>query len=51
MWHMGASSLTRDQTQVPALGAPNLNHWITREVPVSWFWEVPLTKKPLTNYL
>ena len=27
------SSQTRDRTHVPALGARNLNHWTTREVP------------------
>ena len=28
------SSLTRDQTHVPYTAVQNLNHWITREVPV-----------------
>ena len=27
------SSLTKDRTYDPALGAQNLNHWTTREVP------------------
>ena len=34
--HVGSSSLTRDQTQVPALGSGSLSHWITREVPGAW---------------
>ena len=29
MWHVRSSSLTRDQTQVPALGAQSLSHWTT----------------------
>ena len=33
--HVGSSSLTRDQTQVPFLGVWHLTHWTTREVPVS----------------
>ena len=32
--HVGSSSLTR----APALGAPSLNHWTTREVPREGFW-------------
>ena len=31
---MGSSSLTRNGTWPPALGAWNLSHWTTREVPV-----------------
>ena len=31
--HVGSSSLTRDRTQAPALGARNLNHCSSREVP------------------
>ena len=31
--HAGSSSLTRDQTQAPALGVWSLTHWTTREVP------------------
>jgi len=31
---MGSSSLTRNGTRPPALGARNLSHWTTREVPV-----------------
>ena len=27
------SSLTKDRTHAPALGALSLNHWITKEVP------------------
>ena len=30
MWDL--SSLTRDRTRAPALGAQNLSHWTTREV-------------------
>ena len=33
--HVGCSSLTRDQTQVPFMGVWHLTHWTTREVPVS----------------
>ena len=29
---MGSSSLTRDQTLAPALGARSISHWTTREV-------------------
>ena len=32
MWDL--SSLTRDQTSAPALGARHLNHWTAREVPL-----------------
>ena len=35
--HAGSSSLTRDQTQVPALGAQSLSHWTTREFPIVIF--------------
>ena len=31
--HVGFSSLTRDQTLAPALGAHSLSHWTTRGVP------------------
>ena len=31
---VGSSSLTRDRTRAPALGAQSLNHWATREVPL-----------------
>ena len=31
--HVGSSSLTRDGTRLPALGAQSLSHWTTREVP------------------
>ena len=31
---MGSSSPTRDGTRPPALGAWDLSHWTTREVPV-----------------
>ena len=31
------SSQTRDQTRVPCIARWILNHWITREVPYSWF--------------
>ena len=29
LWHVGTSSLTRDQTQAPALVAWSLSHWTT----------------------
>ena len=32
VWHVGSSSLTRDQTRFLALGVRNLSHWTTREV-------------------
>ena len=42
LWHMGLvaprhveSSWTRDRTLVPCIGRWILNHWTTREVPVS----------------
>ena len=31
--HVGSSSLTRDQTQAPALGVQSLSRWTTREAP------------------
>ena len=31
--HMGSSSLIRDQTLDPALGAWSLSHWTVREIP------------------
>ena len=34
MWHVGSSSLTRDQTWAPSLGVRCLSHWTTREVPL-----------------
>ena len=37
---VGSSSLTRDWTRAPALGARSLSHWTTREVPMSsFFWK------------
>ena len=33
--HVGSSSLTRDRTQAPALGALSLNHWTIREALIS----------------
>ena len=33
-----SSSLTRDQTRPPALGAWSLSHWTTREVPLRSFF-------------
>ena len=33
MLHVGSSSLTRDQTQAPALGTWSHSYWTTREVP------------------
>ena len=32
-WRVGSNSLTRDQTQPPALEAWSLKHWTAREVP------------------
>ena len=32
VWHVGSSSLTRDQTRFLALGVRNLSHWTTGEV-------------------
>ena len=32
LWHMGSSSMTREQTGAPALGAWSLSHWTTRKV-------------------
>ena len=32
--HVGSSSLTRDGTRLPALGAQSLSHWTTREIPI-----------------
>ena len=34
LWHVGSSSLTRDQTWAPALGVQSISHWIPREVPL-----------------
>ena len=35
--HVGSSSLTRDQTRAPALGAQSLSHLATKEVPQMFF--------------
>ena len=35
-WHLGSSSLTRNQTQASALGARS--HWTTREAPIHCFF-------------
>ena len=40
--HVGSSSLTRDRTQAPCIGAQSLNHWTTREVPLCSFLCSPL---------
>ena len=40
--HVGSSSLTRDRTWAPALGAQSLNHWASREVPDLNFYHVSL---------
>ena len=37
-WHVGSSSLTRDQTLPPALGAQSLSQWTIREVPIFFFF-------------
>ena len=36
--HGGSSSLTRDRTGPPVLGAQSLNHWTTRKVPHIFFY-------------
>ena len=36
MWDL--SSLTRDQTHIPYIGRQIINHWTTREVPMSPGW-------------
>ena len=33
LWHVGSCPRTRDQTEVPAVGAWSPSHWTTREVP------------------
>ena len=38
MWHVGSSSLTRDRTWDPALGAQGLSHWTTRKVSFTESW-------------
>ena len=37
LWHVGSSSLTRDQTWAPALGAKSFSHWTTRGSPKNIF--------------
>ena len=32
LWHVGSSSLNRDQMWVPSLGSRSPSHWTTREV-------------------
>ena len=36
--HVESSSLTRDQTRAPALGAWNLSHWTTRKAHVYYYF-------------
>ena len=36
--HAGSTSLTRDETWAPALGAQSLNCWTTRKVPAVYFF-------------
>ena len=38
--HVRSSSLTRDWTQAPALGAQSLSHWTTKEVPHLYFCQI-----------
>ena len=38
LWHVGSSSLTRDQTWAPALGAKSFSHWTTRGSPKNIFY-------------
>ena len=47
LWHMGSSSVTRDQTGAPALGAWSLSHWTTRKVTNQKHFELyfPPTKR------
>ena len=37
LWHVGSSSLIRNESWAPALGAWSLIRWTTREVPVDVF--------------
>ena len=39
--HVAVSSLTKDQTQAPSLGAWGLSHWTTMEVPMSILTPIP----------
>ena len=53
---MGSSSLTRDQTQAPALGAWGLSHWSTREVPATshtldLLWDAMLCEMLCRNHM
>ena len=44
MWHVRSSSLTRDRTRVPALGAQSLSHWTTGK---SWvFFQFSSVQSP-----
>ena len=47
--HVGPSSLTRGRTWLPALGAPSLTHWTTREVPMLFHYN-QLNSKSGMNY-
>ena len=37
-WHEGFSSLTKDPNHLPCTGRWSLNHWTTREVPVTFYF-------------
>ena len=47
MWDL--SSLTRHRTQVPRIGRRILNHWTTREVPVSCSFNLHLLRVSLKS--
>ena len=42
LWDL--SSLTRDQTEAPAVKAPSPNPWTARELPVPIYYEVVLLR-------
>ena len=49
--HMESSSLTRDGTWAPVLGARSLSHWTTREAPSSRAWKKILAYPALHDAL
>ena len=38
LWHVGSSSLTKDRTWTPALGAWSLSHWTIQVVLEAWVY-------------